>query len=125
MSGPSLMRCEIDEAPEAFRRLLDLSGDAMRAAGARLRRLQPPAVATIARGSSDHAATYLKYATEIMAGIPVASLGPSVVSVYGAALKLQGCAAIAVSQSGRSPDIVALAQAARDGGGETIALVNV
>ena len=125
MSEPSLMRREIDEAPEAVRRLLDLSGDAMRAAGARLRRLQPPAVATIARGSSDHAATYLKYATEIMAGIPVASLGPSVVSVYGAALKLQGCAAIAVSQSGRSPDIVALAKAARDGGGETIALVNV
>ena len=105
MSEPSLMRREIDEAPEAVRRLLDLSGEAMRAAGDRLRRLNPPVVATIARGSSDHAATYFKYATEIVAGVPVASLGPSVVSVYGAELKLQGCAAIAVSQSGRSPDI--------------------
>lgn len=125
MNEPSLMRREIDEAPEAVRRLQSLSGEAMREAGGLLRSVSPPVVATIARGSSDHAATYLKYTTEIMTGIPVASLGPSVVSLYHAALKLKGCAAIAISQSGRSPDIVALAQAARAGGGQTIALVNV
>ena len=57
-------------------------------------------------------------------GIPVASLGPSLASVYGTRLRLAGAAAVANSQSGRSPDIVALLKAARDGGAETIALVN-
>ena len=120
----TLMRQEIDEAPEAVRRLLAESGEAIREAGATLRRLDPPVLATIARGSSDHAASYLAYAVEILAGVPVASLGPSVVSIYGARLRLRGAAAFAVSQSGRSPDIVAAFQAARDGGAETVALVN-
>ena len=47
---------------------------------------------TVARGSSDHAATYLKYAVELTAGIPVASVGPSVASVYGRSLRLSGAA---------------------------------
>ena len=64
-------------------------------------------VATIARGSSDHAASFLKYAIELTAGVPVASIGPSIISIYGRELKLDDCAAIAISQSGKSPDIVA------------------
>lgn len=123
-STESLMRAEIDETPEAVRRLLAQSGEAIRAAGAALRELDPPVVATVARGSSDHAATYFKYATEILSGVPVASFGPSVVSIYGAKLKLKGAAALAISQSGKSPDIVSLLSAARAGGAKTIALVN-
>lgn len=123
-SQKSLMRSEIDETPEAVRRLLAQSGAAMHAAGLALRDLDPPVVATVARGSSDHAATYFKYATEILSGVPVASFGPSVVSIYGARLKLKGAAALAISQSGQSPDIVSLLSAARAGGAKTIALVN-
>ena len=125
LSAKSFMRREINETPEALRRLLSTSGDAMRAAGEALRQLAPPVVVTIARGSSDHASAYFKYATEISTGIPVASLGPSVVSIYGAKLKLSGAAALAISQSGRSPDIVAMLTAARLGGATTVALVNV
>ena len=77
-------------------------------------------VATIARGSSDHAATFLKYAIELTARIPVASLGPSVMSIYGNELKLDQCAAIAISQSGKSPDIVAMAESARRNGALTL-----
>ncbi|WP_062210827.1 SIS domain-containing protein [Aureimonas sp. AU12] len=125
MAEPSLMRREIDEIPEALRRLLSGSGGAIEEIGARLRALDPAVIVTVARGSSDHAATYFKYASEITTGRPVASLGPSVVSVYGTALRLTGQVALAVSQSGRSPDIVALLAAARAGGAETVALVNV
>ncbi|GGD99336.1 glucosamine--fructose-6-phosphate aminotransferase [Aureimonas endophytica] len=118
------MRQEIDEAPAAVERLLGTSGDAMREAGALLRRLDPRVVVTVARGSSDQAATFLKYVTELRLGVPVASLGPSLASVYGARLRLPGAAGIGISQSGQSPDIVALMRRVREAGAETIALVN-
>ncbi|BDA86189.1 glucosamine--fructose-6-phosphate aminotransferase [Aureimonas sp. SA4125] len=124
-AAKSFMRREINETPEALRRLLSTSGEAMEAAGMALRQVSPPVVVTIARGSSDHAAAYFKYAAEISTGVPVASLGPSVVSIYGARLKLAGAAALAISQSGRSPDIVSMLTAARLGGARTLALVNV
>ncbi len=92
---------------------LDRSAPALTEAGARLRAKNPSLVATVARGSSDHAASFLKYAIELSAGIPVASLGPSIASIFGARLKLGGAACLAISQSGKSPDIVAHG---RDGG---------
>jgi len=118
------MRREVDEIPDATRRLLEGSGAALAAAGARLSELSPALVATIARGSSDHAASFLKYAIELGAGVPVASLGPSIMSIYGRELKFERAAAITISQSGKSPDIVALAQSARRNGALTIALTN-
>jgi glutamine---fructose-6-phosphate transaminase (isomerizing) len=124
MQTPTLMQREVEETPHAVARLLDRSGDRLREAGARLRELDPTVIATIARGSSDHAATYFKYATEIVSGVPVASLGPSLASIYEAPLRLAGCAAVAISQSGRSPDIVALLEATAAGGARTLALVN-
>lgn len=118
------MRMEIEEIPDATRRLLEHSASRLAEAGAALRRLQPVMVATIARGSSDHAATFLKYAIELTAGVPVASIGPSVMSIYGRELRLAGCAAISISQSGKSPDIVAMAQSARRNGALSLALTN-
>ena len=56
--------------------------------GAAFAQLDPRFVDTVARGSSDHAAAFLKYAVELTAGVPVASLGPSIASIYGARLKL-------------------------------------
>jgi glucosamine--fructose-6-phosphate aminotransferase (isomerizing) len=118
------MRQEINEIPEATARLLDRSSAELAAAGRALRDKDPAFLITIARGSSDHAATFIKYAVELTAGRPVASLGPSLASIYGARLKLDGGAAIAISQSGKSPDIVAMAQAATDAGAVTVALTN-
>lgn len=119
------MARETAEAPEAVARLLDREADAFARLGARLRDLDPPVVATCARGSSDHAAGFLKYAVEIALGVPVASIGPSVASVYDAPLKLSGSVLVSVSQSGRSPDIVALQARARAAGALTVAFVNV
>lgn len=118
------MMREIAEIPEAAARLLDQSGSALAEAGAALAALDPVFLTTVARGSSDHAASFLKYAVELTAGVPVASLGPSIASIYGARLKLAKSAGIAVSQSGKSPDIVAMAKAVRDGGALTIAITN-
>nr|WP_316656995.1 SIS domain-containing protein [uncultured Gellertiella sp.] len=118
------MRREISEIPEAAARLIETSGPALRKAGLALRDQDPTFIATIARGSSDHAAHFIKYAIELVARKPVASLGPSLASIYGVTLDLKGAAVIAVSQSGKSPDIVAMAQAATRSGATTIALVN-
>ncbi|MCX5569514.1 SIS domain-containing protein [Kaistia nematophila] len=121
----TLMRAEIDEAPAAVRRLLDQSGDAIREAGARLRALDPRVIVTVARGSSDHASAFFKYVCEITTGVPVASLGPSIASIYNTPLHLPGAAVIATSQSGKSPDLLAMVEAAKKGGAASIALVNV
>lgn len=118
------MRREIDEIPEAAARLIDGSADALAAAGDALAAKDPAVIVTVARGSSDHAALFLKYAIELSTGLPVASLGPSLASVYGARLKLDRAGAFAISQSGKSPDIVALTAAATAGGATSIALTN-
>jgi glucosamine--fructose-6-phosphate aminotransferase (isomerizing) len=118
------MRREIEEIGQATERLLKQSGAELKAAGENLRKLDPRVLITVARGSSDHAASYMKYAIELMTGVPVASIGPSIASIYGAKLKLAGSACLAVSQSGKSPDIVAMANLAKAGGALTIALTN-
>jgi glucosamine--fructose-6-phosphate aminotransferase (isomerizing) len=118
------MRQEIEEIPAAIARLLADGRSDFAAAGAALRARDPAAIVTIARGSSDHASAFLKYAIELLAGVPVASVGPSIVSIYGRELKLGGTAAISISQSGKSPDIVAMTEAARRSGALTFALTN-
>lgn len=124
MTDKTHMRREIEEIPDAVARLLDRSRTVLTEAGRDIARRDPRFVVTVARGSSDHAATFLKYAVELTAGLAVASVGPSVASIYRAPLKLNGSACVAISQSGKSPDIVAMAEAARKAGSLTIALTN-
>ena len=121
----SHMGRELREAPDAVQRFLDTNGTALAELGARLRAALPPFIITSARGSSDHAAGFFKYLAEILLGVPVCSVGASVVSVYGASLQARGALALTISQSGQSPDIVALQQAAKAAGAVTVALVNV
>lgn len=118
------MRAEAAEAAAAVRRLFGREEAAMRRAADLIADAAGPITAA-ARGSSDHAVTAFKYVCEILLGLPVASIGPSVASVYGARLKLAGGVHLTVSQSGASPDIVALQGAASRGGATTVALVNV
>lgn len=120
----SRMRREIEAIPGAVARLLAVSHSELLQAGHALRERDPRFVVTVARGSSDHAAAFLKYAVELTAGIPVASVGPSIASIYGAQLKLAGSVCLAISQSGASPDIVTLAKSARRGGALVVSLTN-
>ncbi len=121
----SHMTRESAEAPEAVSRFLQHNNHALIAFGRRMRAASPHVIITSARGSSDNAAGFFKYLTEILTGTPCCSIGASVVSVYGARLKLAGGLCVTISQSGKSPDIVALQDAARKAGALTIALVNV
>ncbi|WP_371922598.1 SIS domain-containing protein [Pseudomonas sp. H3(2019)] len=86
---------------------------------------QPPQVAmTVARGSSDHAASYFAYLTMQHVGIPVASLPMSVVTMQQAPLKVSGQAVFAFSQSGQSPDLVNSLRLLRKRGALSISMVN-
>ncbi len=120
----TLMLAEVEEIPEAAARFLESGRTAVAEAAAAMRGADPSLVVTVARGSSDHAATYLKYAIELAAGLPVASVGPSVASIYGRRLRLGSAACIGVSQSGQSPDIVEMMASAEAGGALTIAITN-
>ena len=118
------MALEIAETGAILARQLAANAPAAAHIAALLQRRDPRVVVTIARGSSDHASLYLKYLIEISLGVPCASIGPSIASLYHAPLRLDGALAMTISQSGRSPDIVALQAAARRAGALTLALVN-
>lgn len=116
---------EITEIPAITGRQISEGSSIYRAEGERLRREAPRFLVTCARGSSDQAVTYFKYLVEQRIGIPVASIGPSVASVYNARLKFEGGVLLTVSQSGGSPDLVSLQERAAAGGARTVALLNV
>src|SRR5271154_5876442 len=117
------MAAEIAEAGAVLRRQR-FNGGFIFELAADLRARKPAFVATVARGSSDHAALYLKHLVELRLGLACASLGPSIASLYRAPLKLEGAVSIAISQSGQSPDIVAMQRAAQDQRALSIAFVN-
>ena len=114
---------EAAEAADAVARQHDNAGQLQRI-GAALRQRSPHVVITCARGSSDHAATFAKYAIETRIGLPVASAAPSVASLYGSHLRAQSAVCLAISQSGRSPDLLETVSGLKSAGACVIALVN-
>ncbi|MEZ5365797.1 MAG: SIS domain-containing protein [Bryobacterales bacterium] len=120
----SQMLKEIQEQPAAIERtLLEGLADAEQ-----LRKKfaeQPPrAVVLIARGTSDNAATFGRYLIEITTGLPVSLAAPSVTTLYGSKLKLEGALVVGVSQSGESTDVNACMEAARQAGAFTLGVTN-
>ncbi|MEN3398919.1 SIS domain-containing protein [Brucella melitensis] len=126
MNSPSsLMLQETEQSPAVVAKLLEKEAGTFAEIARIFRKNDPAVITTAARGSSDHAATFFKYLIEIATGVPVASIGPSIASVYGSRLKLKNGLHFTVSQSGASPDIIAAQAAAKKGGATTIAVVNV
>lgn len=119
------MFSEAAEAADVVARQAAANAPLLADLGHRLRASPPHTILTCARGSSDHAATYLKHVVETRAGVPVASASPSIASIYGGAVAMDNMLAIGLSQSGQSPDLLATMRAASAAGGRTLALVNV
>ncbi|WP_395397353.1 SIS domain-containing protein [Novosphingobium sp. BL-8A] len=124
VSSLSLMAREAAEAPQAVRAFMAANREALADLARDLRADPPSVVVTCARGSSDNAATYAKYLIETMAGVPVSSSALSVSSVFGAEMQSSGVLVLAISQSGRSPDLLAAVEAHRRAGARIVALVN-
>lgn len=120
----TLMRAEALEAPDAIARLLAADETACAALAADLARDPPSALLTIARGSSDHAAHYMAYLTMARLGRLVTSLPMSLITLHHTRLQTEGLVALAFSQSGQSPDLIAPTQVLGAGGARTVAFVN-
>jgi glucosamine--fructose-6-phosphate aminotransferase (isomerizing) len=118
------MFAEAAEAPKVVARQIAANDFVIGDLAERLRRDPPRGVVTYARGSSDHAATFAKYVLETRVGVLTTSAAPSIASVYGEDPGVSGMLALAISQSGRSPDILAAVASAKSGGAQTVALVN-
>ncbi len=123
-SPPTHMFMEAAEAADAIARMLDRNAAVVDQLAARLRAVPPAFVVTCARGSSDHAATFAKYAIEMQLGVVTASASPSIASLYASTPHLAGALYLAISQSGRSPDLIRSASAARAAGAFVVAMVN-
>ena len=120
----SHMARETLEAPEVVAQLMRRNGAAL----GELRRLyaarKPSHIVTVARGSSDQAAGYFKYLVEILLGIPCASVGASIVSIYDRSLALRDCIVVAISQSGSAPDLLAYAAEVKRAGVPLVVITN-
>jgi len=120
----SLMLMEAGQCPELVAAALREDHDLYQALGAALRARASAFVATVARGSSDHAASYGAGLIGVLAGRVTASLSPSLITRYDATLDLRQAVALAISQSGASPDLVRVMATARTGGAMRIAIIN-
>ena len=120
----SLMHKEACSSAEYVALQIAQEGERYAELGARLRANSPRSVLTIARGSSDHAAAYAAYLIMSRLGRIVASLPMSLVTLMNAPLQSEDALAIAISQSGQSPDVIEPIRYFRAGGATTVALVN-
>jgi glucosamine--fructose-6-phosphate aminotransferase (isomerizing) len=120
----SLLLQEIDEQPAALARLLVERRDAVRQAAARIRAFDPAFVMIAARGTSDNAARYAQYLLGAHNKLSVALAVPSLFTQYGAPPALGRALTIGISQSGQSPDVVAVLEEAKRQGGATLAITN-
>lgn len=115
---------EIREQPEALARLLREGRAAVEEAARAIRAFEPRFVIVAARGSSDNAARYAQYVLGLRNQLSVGLAAPSLFTLYGASPRMERALVIGVSQSGQSPDIVAVLEAARRDGAITLAITN-
>jgi glucosamine--fructose-6-phosphate aminotransferase (isomerizing) len=122
MNG-ELMRGEMDQQPDVLARFVERFDDHV----GRVRELAPDnlaGVAFVARGSSDHAAVYGRYLSELASGRPAALAAPSLQTLYDARVDYSGWLVVALSQSGATPEIVTVTQRLQAAGARTVAIVN-
>jgi glucosamine--fructose-6-phosphate aminotransferase (isomerizing) len=115
---------EIREQPEAVARLLERGRHAVEEAAETIRTAGIVQVVIAARGTSDHAAIYAQYLLGTRHRLPVALATPSIVTLYGVLPRFERSLVVGISQSGASPDVVAVVEAARDQGAPTLAITN-
>jgi glutamine---fructose-6-phosphate transaminase (isomerizing) len=112
------------QAPEAVAQQFSHNLSIWRDLCGRIHQIEVPFALTIARGSSDHAATFAKYLFETHLGLVTASAAPSVTTLYRGRQKLKNALVVALSQSGEGPDVCEVVASAREQGALTVALVN-
>ncbi|MER7014861.1 SIS domain-containing protein [Saccharopolyspora sp. NPDC000359] len=117
------MADEIRQQPAIFADLL-ATRDAIAQVAATVAQRRPRFALLAARGSSDHAALYAKYLVETLLELPAGLASPSTTTLFGAQPDLTDVLLVSVSQSGGSPDLLEVTEAARKQGALTVAVTN-
>jgi glucosamine--fructose-6-phosphate aminotransferase (isomerizing) len=115
---------ELREQPDAVARFLDSEREHVRSLAPRLVTPDVNYLLIASRGSSGNAARYAQYVLGARNRLPVAFSTPSLYTLYGTPPRLDGALVIAISQSGASPDVVAVVAEARRQGRPTLAITN-
>lgn len=119
-----ILRSEIAEQPEVLRRLLREERANIETIAAAIKARYPQYIMLAARGSSDNAGRYAQYLFGAANRLPVALATPSLFTLYQTPPRLDGALVLAISQSGQSPDIVAVIDEGRRQGALTVAITN-
>jgi glucosamine--fructose-6-phosphate aminotransferase (isomerizing) len=120
----SWLEAELREQPDALARLLERQAAAARAAAAAFRRPDIRYILIASRGSSSNVARYAQYVLGRAHRVPVMFATPSLYTIYGQPPRLDGALVVGISQSGASPDVVAVLADAREQGRPTLAITN-
>ena len=115
---------EIHEQPDVLRRLIGQERDAVQDLAAEIKRRKVDHVFIAARGTSDNAARYAQYLLGAANALPVGLTTPSLFTIYGRPPRFGNALVMGISQSGQSPDIVAVLAEARQQGALTAAITN-
>jgi len=115
---------EIHEQPQVLSHLLDREAPAAAQIAAAIRARDVRYAVIAARGTSDNAARYAQYLFGAAVGLQVALATPSLFSVYHTPPQLRDALVLGISQSGQSPDIVAVVEEGRRQGALTVAVTN-
>jgi glucosamine--fructose-6-phosphate aminotransferase (isomerizing) len=120
----SRFRDEIGEQPGIAAGMLATGRETVDSIGARIKEAAPHGFVIAARGSSDHAALYAKYLFGRRNRALVSLAAPSLFTHYESPPRLEGQCVIGISQSGSSPDVIAVIEEAVRQGALTLALTN-
>ncbi len=123
MAGGETFLAEVREQPDALRRLLEHAAE-VSAIGTRIAERAPHLIRLVAHGTSDNAASFAVYAFGITGGRTATRDSISLTTYYGADIAFEHSVVVALSQSGRTPDVIAYAKRARAAGALTIAVTN-
>jgi glutamine---fructose-6-phosphate transaminase (isomerizing) len=120
----SLLLHEIAEQPERLGNLLADGAGEVEAIARALRARPVHHVVIAARGSSDNAARYAQYVFGAFNRMTVTLATPSLFTRYHAPPRMAGALVVGISQSGQSPDLVAVVDEGRRQGCPTLAITN-
>jgi glucosamine--fructose-6-phosphate aminotransferase (isomerizing) len=122
MNGQA-MAADMAEQPAVLERLVRRRA----AVAAEVRAVLPRrlcGITLVARGSSDNAALYGRYILEMASRRPAGLVAPSIHTLYRSPVEMDGYLAVAISQSGRTPEIGTVLRRLREQGARTVAIVN-
>lgn len=120
----SIMLNEFLTAPEVVREVIANNKQVITSIAKEFKRRGITNITTVARGTSDNAATYFKYLVEVIGGIMVSKFSPSITTVYGSKVNLANNMVLAISQSGMSTDTLMVVESAKQTGAMTVAVTN-